>query len=75
MSKLPVISSLELIKYLSKKGYRHVHTSGSHHILVCPKNNKRISVPERDELGKGLLRAILAECGIEPDVFIREWNG
>ncbi|MGB6534266.1 MAG: type II toxin-antitoxin system HicA family toxin [Candidatus Nitrosopolaris sp.] len=72
MSKLPVVSSLDLIKYLSKKGFQYHHTKGSHHVYKL--NDRIVVVPERKEMGKGLLKAILEEAGINRDDFILEWN-
>ena len=72
MSKLPVVSSKDLIKFLAKKGFRYERTTGSHHVYKL--NDRLVSIPERKEVGKGLLKAILDEAGITRDDFIREWN-
>lgn len=73
MSRLPVISSREFIKYLTKKkGFVYVRTTGSHHVYKL--NQRLVTVPERHEIGKGLLRAILEEAGISREDFIRDWN-
>lgn len=71
MPKLPVISSRELIKYLKNKGFEYDHTTGSHHVYKY--KNRLVSIPERKEVGKGLLLAILEEIGISRDDFIQEW--
>jgi predicted RNA binding protein YcfA (HicA-like mRNA interferase family) len=73
VSKLPVISSRDLIKYLLKKGFQYDHTKGSHHVYKSDSNNRRVTIPERKEIGKGLLLAILEEVGISRDDFIQEW--
>jgi len=62
VSKLPVVSSRDLIKYLVGKGFRYQHTKGSHHVYKL--NNMLLTIPERREIGKGLLKAILEEAGI-----------
>lgn len=73
MANLPVISSDDLIKYLTKeKSFVYVHTRGSHHIFKS--TNIRISIPERKELGRGLLRQILLEVGVSEDEFNEYWN-
>jgi predicted RNA binding protein YcfA (HicA-like mRNA interferase family) len=72
VSKLPVVSSHDLIKYLVKKGYQYQHTKGSHHVYKL--NNILLTIPERREIGKGLLKAILEEAGINRDDFILEWH-
>lgn len=74
MSKLPTVSSKELIKILVKhKGFSYVHTRGDHHIYKS--DTRWISIPERKEIGKGLLLAILAEAGLTRDDFMKYWNG
>lgn len=73
MSRLPRISSRDLIKFLTEiRGFSYVHTRGSHHIYGT--NERRISVPERNEIGTGLLLAILAEAGSSREEFMEWWN-
>jgi predicted RNA binding protein YcfA (HicA-like mRNA interferase family) len=73
VSKLPVISSRDFIKYLTKeKGFDYDHTHGSHHIFK--RNDRMVSVPEREEIGKGLLLSMLEEAGITREDFIRGWT-
>lgn len=50
MSKLPVVSSKDLIKFLVKKGFRYERTTGSHHVYKL--NDRLVSIPERKEVGK-----------------------
>jgi predicted RNA binding protein YcfA (HicA-like mRNA interferase family) len=69
--KLPVVSSRDLIKYIKKKGFEYDHTTGSHHVLKSKES--LVTIPERKEIGKGLLLAILEEAGISRDDFIQEW--
>jgi len=72
VTNLPRVSSRELIKYLTKfKNFEYDRTSGSHHIY---KNNiTRVSIPERNEIGIGLFRKILQECGVSEEEFKRYW--
>lgn len=73
MSRLPVVSSRDFIKYLTKeKGFVYDHTQGSHHIFR--RDGRMVSVPERKEIGKGLFLAILEEAGITREDFIRDWS-
>ena len=73
MSKLPVISSKDFIKYITKeKGFVYDHTTASHHIYK--RDGRMVSVPERKEIGKGLLLAMLEEAGITREDFMRDWN-
>jgi len=68
MSGLPVISSAELCGILSKKGYEFDHQKGSHIILRMKEfPYRRLTVPNRRELPKGTLRAILRQAGLTVD--------
>ena len=74
MTRLPVISSKDLIKFLTKKkGFYHYHTTGSHHVFKNKDGSISVVIPERRELGTGLLLAILEEIGMTRDEFIQEW--
>ena len=55
MPKLPVLSGKELIKALSKIGFVHVRTKGSHAILNKQTEKGRITIPVplHKELAKG----------------------
>ena len=61
MPKLPVLSGKEAIKALSKIGFEHVRTKGSHAILnkQTDKGKVTIPVPLHKELAKGTLKSIM----------------
>jgi len=67
--KLPVLSGKEAIKALSKIGFEHVRTKGSHAILnkQTDKGKVTIPVPLHKELAKGTLKSIMnrAELSLE----------
>ena len=69
MPKLPVLSGKEVIKILSKIGFVHIRTKGSHAILnkQTPKGKVTIPVPLHRELAKGTLKSIMnqAELALE----------
>ena len=69
MPKLPVLSGKEVIKVLSKIGFEHVRTKGSHAILnkQTEKGKVTIPVPLHKELAKGTLKSIMnrAELSLE----------
>ena len=69
MQTLPVLSGKEVIKALSKIGFEHVRTKGSHAILnkQTEKGKVTIPVPLHKELAKGTLKSIMnqAELGLE----------
>lgn len=72
MSKLPVVTNREMIKYLIKKGF--VPHQGQRHV-VLHKEGRRTQVPRHGdrELGKGLIRAILEQAGIDIEEFKEEF--
>lgn len=68
MPKLPVLSGKEPIKILSKPGFRHIRTSGSHAILNNLNYRGRkttIPVPLHPELAKGTLKSIMRQVDID----------
>lgn len=69
MPKLPILSGRDVIKILSKIGFEHVRTKGSHAILnkQTEKGKITIPVPLHKELAKGTLKSIMrqAELSLE----------
>ncbi|MGI0046442.1 MAG: type II toxin-antitoxin system HicA family toxin [Nitrosotalea sp.] len=76
MTKLPRVTGNQLIKYLiNKKGFRKSHQKGSHVSLRNDNSNRFTSVPAKnEELGTGLTRQILDDCGITRDEFSQDHN-
>jgi len=72
LSKLPVVSGQELIKYLARKGFVFRRQRGSHAILKS--ETKMAVVPLDEELARGTLLAILEQSGITKEEFLREWR-
>jgi predicted RNA binding protein YcfA (HicA-like mRNA interferase family) len=70
-TRLPVIQGRELIKYLSKKGFKVTRIRGDH--VVMQSANCRVTVPLHPELDRGTLLAILEEVGISREEFLSEW--
>ena len=73
MPKLPVLSGKDTIKALSKIGFRHVRTRGSHAILNKlgeVKGKITIPVPLHKELAKGTLKNIMSQAGLTLDEFL-----
>lgn len=66
MPKLPVLSGSDVIKALSKIGFVHVRTKGSHAILnkQTDKGKITIPVPLHKELAKGTLKSIMNQAGL-----------
>ena len=72
MSKLPVISGMELIKYLGSRGFIVSRQKGSH-VVLKSQNGRCVTVPLHDELDRGTLLEILEEASISKEEFLREW--
>lgn len=72
MPKLPIVSGGELIKYLTKKGFRITRRRGSH--VVLRSDSKIVTVPLHSELDRGTLLAILQQAGISKEEFLSEWG-
>jgi predicted RNA binding protein YcfA (HicA-like mRNA interferase family) len=74
MTKLPVLSSKELIKALRSAGFEDApkRGKGSHSALVKRSKDKirLVIVPDRKTLPRGTLRAILDQAGLTKDEFI-----
>jgi predicted RNA binding protein YcfA (HicA-like mRNA interferase family) len=70
MPKLPVLSGRDVIKALAKIGYTFDHQTGSH-VMLINENHKRITVPLHDEIGRGLLKAILKQADLSLDEFLK----
>ncbi|MEM2584751.1 MAG: type II toxin-antitoxin system HicA family toxin [Thermoproteota archaeon] len=72
MSKLPVVSGMDVVKALSKIGYEVDHQTGSHIILRHrEKPHRRLTVLKRKEIAKGTLRAIIRQAGLTVEEFIK----
>jgi len=73
MAKLPILSGRDIAKILSKKGYQHIRTRGSHMIMVkqTDQGKKTIPVPNHKELAKGTLRAIMSQADLKLDDLLR----
>ena len=69
MGRLPIISGDDFVKAMHKIGYIWDHTEGSHMILLHPSKG-RLSVPRHKELGRGLLRALIRDAGLNRDEFV-----
>ncbi len=76
MSKLPRVSGNVLIKYLvNKKVFRISRQKGSHVSLRNDELNRFTSVPAKNgELGAGLTKQILDDCGIIRDEFTLDYQ-
>ena len=69
MSKLPVVSSKDLIRALEREGFQVLRQKGSHIILQKRTQTEVLTtvVPHHDEIAKGTLRSILRKIRITPE--------
>ena len=68
MTKIKV-SSNELIQFLTTLGYHYDHQKGSH-IILKKDGSRRLSVPNRKEMGIGLFSTILSQAESSKDDFV-----
>ena len=71
MAKLPTVSGLAAAKAFVHLGWRINRQHGSHLILEKPGSEVRLSIPQRAELKRGLLRQLIKDAGITVDDFSR----
>ena len=66
MSKLPIISAAQMVKILKHLGFSFVRQSGSHAYYRHP-DGRAVVIPmhKGEDLGRGLIRAILREIDID----------
>lgn len=78
MPKLPVVSSKQVIRILQRLGFEYApkRGKGSHVALVKVSDSRTrlVIVPDRNEIPKGTLLAILEQAGTSKDEFIRLLN-
>ena len=68
MHRLPVLTSRQIIKILTKKGFQLDHATGSHFIFYHLDFKIRVVVPaHKKDLPKGTLFAILKQAGINKE--------
>ncbi|MBF0459034.1 MAG: type II toxin-antitoxin system HicA family toxin [Nitrospirae bacterium] len=74
MPKLPVVSSKQVIRVLEISGFHNApkRGKGSHIAFVKTESGRTrlVIVPDRNEIPKGTLLAILEQAGLTKDEFI-----
>ena len=67
------MSGKDIVKALSKVGFVHTRTKGSHAILTkqTEKGHITIPVPLHYELAKGTLKSIMDQTGLTRDEFLK----
>ena len=69
MSKLPQLSWRDIVKALTREGFRVVRQRGSHLILV--KDEHVVPVPKHKAIKRCLLQAIIVEAGLTREEFLQ----
>ena len=70
MSRLPILTGLELIKILEKVGFKIIRQKGSH-VFLKHQDNRTTIIPvhKGKDIDRALLRKILRDTKISPDKF------
>ena len=74
MTKIPVLTSRDVIKGLKRAGFEFERQAkGSHEIWYNPDTRRRTTIPNHPglEIKKGTLKAILEQAGLTLDGFMR----
>jgi predicted RNA binding protein YcfA (HicA-like mRNA interferase family) len=69
---LPILSGREVVRRFEQLGWRVVRRQGSHVILIRPGSGATLSVPDRREVARGTLRALIRASGLTVDEFVGE---
>lgn len=70
MSYLPQLSGREVVNALRKTGYEFDRQRGSHIVLRSKEPpHRRLTVPDHDEVAKGMLRSIIRQAGLTVNEF------
>lgn len=73
MSKIPSVSSSDLIRLVKRFGFVEQRQKGSHLHLKRQSDNRRITIPVHKgrNIPKGTLTSILKDAGISTEEFIK----
>ena len=71
MTRLPVVSDMEVVAALKKAGYVLVRQRGSHMRMRHPENpgRKPVTVPGHKEVKPGLLRKVVKDANLSVEEF------
>jgi predicted RNA binding protein YcfA (HicA-like mRNA interferase family) len=67
LSRLPLLSWRDVVKALSRAGFRPVRQRGSH--IISVKGDRIVPVPRHLEIKRGLLKEIIDEAGLSREEF------
>jgi predicted RNA binding protein YcfA (HicA-like mRNA interferase family) len=70
--RMPQVTANELVRFLKKKGFQEDRQKGSHLTLRHPDKKVSVTIPVHTgcDLGRGLVRRILADCGLSVEDYM-----
>ncbi len=73
--KLPVISGKDLLNFYIRKGCELKRIKGSHYVIKSIYNESMFVIPvhAKENLDRGLLKAIIRQSGLDVNDFIELW--
>ena len=74
--KLPILSGKEVVKILSKFGFRILDQKGSHIIMILEKEKikRKAAIPNHKEIAKGTLLSLMKQAGVTREEFEKEFK-
>ena len=73
-ARLPVISGDDFVRVISRIGFVLDRMKGSHMVLIGLAG-RRLTVPRHRELGRGLLRGLIRDAGLNREAFLDLLHG
>jgi predicted RNA binding protein YcfA (HicA-like mRNA interferase family) len=70
MPRLPVVSGREAARAFSKIGFTYDHHTGSH-MIHYHSDGRHLSIPDRREVSRGLLRTLIRVAGVSVEEFVQ----
>lgn len=70
MPKLPVVSGSEVVEAFEALGWSVDRQQSSHIIMVKDGETATLSVPDHDEVAKGMLRSLIRAAGVSVTEFV-----
>ncbi|MGH7963614.1 MAG: type II toxin-antitoxin system HicA family toxin [Candidatus Binatia bacterium] len=68
MARLPLCSGREAAKAFEKAGFAFDHQTGSH-MIYYHSDGRHLSIPDHQELDRGLLRSLIRAAGLTVEEF------
>ena len=74
MARLPRPSGKEMVRFLTRRGFKLIRISGSHHFLDDGVHRTSVPVHADRPLKIGTLRGILRDIDMGPAEFEKAWH-